>query len=92
MNNFEYGKIMIEEGAIKSLSEWDNKREYLYGTMDRKFDYLWYEDEDGVHFVDRLYSSGIMDDRVKQRESAGELRLDFESIDNAIAWLESKEA
>ena len=91
MDKWEYGRSMLDSGAIKSMTEWDDKREYAYSTMDRKYDYLWYEDSDGIHFCDRLYSDGITDKKVEQRIKDDELRLDFANIDEVIHWIEEKE-
>ena len=84
--NWEYGKAMLEDEQIESLDDWSDKKEYVYSTMDRKFDYLWWEDEKGVHFEDRLYSAGISDDW----KNKDELRLDFKNLDEVIEWIKKK--
>ena len=86
--NWEYGKTMLEDGQIESLDDWSDDKEYIYSIMDRKFDYLWWEDEKGIHFEDRLYSAGIFDDW----KDKDELRLDFKNFDEAIEWIKRKES
>ena len=49
--------------------------------------YLWWKDEKGIHFEDRLYSAGIFDDW----KDKDELRLDFKNLDEAIEWIKRKE-
>lgn len=86
--NWEYGKAMLEDEQIESLDDWSDDKEYVYSIMDRKFDYLWWEDEKGIHFEDRLYSAGISDDW----KDKDELRLDFKNLDEAIEWIKKKES
>lgn len=88
--NWEYGKAMLEEGAIKSLDIWSDDREYVYSTMDKRFDYLWAEDEEGIHFIDRLYHDGIADNLVDIRKKANELELHFKTIEDAKNWINIK--
>lgn len=85
---WEYGNTLLREESIDSLDDWSDKKEYVYSTMDRKYDYLWWEDEEGVHFEDRLYSAGISDDW----KDKDELRLDFKNLDEAIEWIKRKES
>lgn len=84
---WEYGKILLREESIESLDDWSDKKEYVYSTMDRKYDYLWWEDEKGIHFEDRSYSDGISDDW----KDKDELRLDFKNLDEVIEWIKRKE-
>lgn len=86
--NWEYGKAMLKDGQIESLDDWSDKKEYVYSTMDRKYDYLWWEDEKGIHFEDRLYSAGISDNW----RDKDERRLDFKNLDEAIEWIKRKES
>ena len=86
--NWEYGKAMLKDGQIESLDDWSDDKEYVYSIMDRKYDYLWWEDEKGIHFEDRLYSAGISDDW----KDKDELRLDFKNLDEAIEWIKRKES
>lgn len=96
--NWEYGEIMLSEGYIKSLDYWSDDKEYVYKTMDRKFDYLWWEDEEGIHFIDRLYHDYFYDEEVmnqnewiKERRKNNELELLFKTIEEAKEWLNKKE-
>ena len=84
---WEYGKTMLEDGQIESLDDWSDDKEYVYSTMDRKYDYLWWEDEEGIHFEDRLYSSGIIDNWRKKDER----KLNFKNLDEVIEWIKRKE-
>ena len=84
---WEYGKMLLKDKQIESLDNWSDKKEYVYSTMDRKYDYLWWEDEKGIHFEDRLYSAGISDDW----KDKDELRLDFKNLDEVIEWIKRKE-
>lgn len=83
---WEYGNTLLREESIDSLDDWSDKKEYVYSTMDRKYDYLWWEDEKGVHFEDRLYSAGISNDWKEKNE----LRLDFKNLDEVIEWIKRK--
>lgn len=95
---WEYGKIMLDEGYIKSLDNWSDDKEYVYSTMDRKFDYLWWEDEEGIHFIDRLYHD-YSDDKelmnkdnwIRERKENNELELLFKTIEEAKEWVNKKE-
>lgn len=96
--NWEYGEIMLSEGDIESLDNWCDDKEYVYKTMDRKFDYLWWEDEEGIHFIDRLYYDFSDDEEVmntdewlKQRKENNELELHFKTIEEVKEWLNKKE-
>lgn len=93
--NWEYGKTMLDEQAIKSLDDWSDDKEYVYSTMDRKFDYLWAEDEEGIHFVDRLYHDYgdkyiDKDELLKERKEANELELHFKTIKAVKIWINIK--
>lgn len=93
--NWEYGKIMLDEQAIKSLDDWSDDKEYIYSIMDRKFDYLWAEDEEGIHFVDRLYHDYgdeyiDEDELLKERKEANELELYFKTIKAVKRWINIK--
>ena len=85
--NWEYGKAMLEDGQIESLDNWSDDKEYVYSIMNRKFDYVWWEDEKGIHFEDRLYSAEISDDWRDKNER----RLDFKNLDEVIEWIKRKE-
>lgn len=54
--DWEYGKMMLDQGDIESLDEWSDDKEYCCSIMDYKFDYLW-DFSNGIHFIDRLYSA-----------------------------------
>lgn len=95
---WEYGKVMVDEGYIKSLNDWCDDKEDIYKIMDRKFDYLWWEDEKGIHFIDRLYYAFSVDEevmngdkRIKERKENNELELCFKTIKEAKEWLDKKE-
>lgn len=85
---WEYGKTLLREESIESLDDWSDKKEYVYSTMDRKYDYLWWEDEKGIHFEDRLYSAGISDNW----RNKDELKLNFKNLDEVIEWIKRKES
>lgn len=92
--NWEYGKFMLDEGYIKSLNEWSDDKEYVYKTMDENFDYLWWEDEERIHFIDRLYHDYFYDEEdewIKERKENNELELLFKTIEEAKEWLDKKE-
>ena len=88
---WEYGELMLEQGDIESLDNWSDDKEYVYSTMDENFDYMWREDSDGIHFIDRLYSCGIEDETTKERYELNELELHFKTIEEAKEWLDKKE-
>ena len=88
--NWEYGKLMLKLGAIKSLDDWSDDREYVYSIMDKRFDYLWAEDEEGIHFIDRLYHDGIADVLVDIREKTNELVLHFKTFKDVKEWINIK--
>lgn len=98
--NWEYGKIMLEERAIKSLADWSDEREYVYSIMDRKFDYLWWEDEEGIHFIDRLWHDygwnkelleSFEDKTIRERMKTNELELHFKTFEEVKEWIDKKE-
>lgn len=95
---WEYGKIMLDEGYIKSLDYWSDDKEYCYSTMDREFDYLWWEDEEGIHFIDRLYHDYFYDEQIinndnwiKERRKNNELELCFKDFKEVKEWINKKE-
>ena len=93
---WEYGKMLLKEEQIESLDNWSDDKEYAYSIMDRKYDYLWWEDEKGIHFIDRLYhdygNQYINEDELlKKRKEANELELHFKTIEKVIEWLKRKE-
>ena len=93
--NWEYGKAMLKDGQIESLDNWSDEKEYVYNTMDRQFDYLWWEDEKGIHFIDRLYhdygNQYINEDELlKKRKEANELELHFKTVEEVKNWIIKK--
>ena len=91
--NWEYGKAMLKDGQIESLDNWSDEKEYVYSTMDRQFDYLWWEDEKGIHFIDRVYhdyGDKNKDITFIERKLANELELHFETLKDAKNWLNKK--
>lgn len=88
--NWIYGKQMVKEKAIESLKDWSEEKETTISKMDMYLDYLWYEDENGIHFIDRLYSDGIIDNTVKERQKTNELELHFKNIIEVTKYLNDK--
>ncbi len=87
---WEYGKMLLKDKQIESLDNWSDDKEYAYSIMDKQFDYLWWEDEEGIHFIDRLYHDGIVDCLTKKRKREYELQLDFKNVNNVIKWIKEK--
>lgn len=85
---YPYGTMMLEDGIIGSLDEWNDDKERVYGAMDMLYDYLWWEDSEGIHFIDRAYHDGINDEKVEYRRKRNELELNFNSISKALEWLD----
>lgn len=85
---YPYGNLMLQDGVIDSLDNWSDDKERLYGTMDMVYDYLWWEDDKGIHFIDRLYHDGKTDDKTEYRRKRNELELHFSSISKALEWLD----
>ena len=91
--DWEYGKLMLEQGDIDSLDEWSDDKEYVLGTMDQEYDYLWREDDEGIHFVDKLFSDFgniIGDTTMEKRRETNELILHFKNYKEAIDWIKAK--
>ena len=86
---FEYGELMLSQGEINSLAEWSEDKEEVCSVMDREFDYLW-DFSKGIHFIDRLYSYGLCDEKVKERERKGEVELWFGSFDDVRWWIKEE--
>ena len=86
---FEYGELMLSQGNINSLAEWSEDKEEVCSVMDREFDYLW-DFSKGIHFIDRLYSYGLCDEKAEEREKKGEGELWFGSFDDARGWIKEK--
>lgn len=94
MSKWMYGETMLEQGDIESLDDWSDQKEYVYSTMDERFDYLWDEDENGIHFIDRLRGTGVYDpeDIVgEERERNGTLELRFKNLDEVEKWIKEHE-
>lgn len=92
---WEYGKALLGDDQLDSLNNWSDDKEYIYSTMDKKFDYLWWEDKEGIHFIDRLYhdygNQYINEDELlKNRKEANELELHFKTIEEVKKWLIKK--
>lgn len=93
MNKWLYGEMMLEQGDIESLDSWSDQKEYVYSTMDERFDYLWSEDADGIRFTDRVRGSGCYDPKDatgNEREENGTLELHFKSLDEVEQWIEEQ--
>lgn len=89
-NKWLYGETLLKQGDLKSLDDWSDQKEYVYQIMDEEFDYLWDEDENGIHFVDRVRGTGdyIPDDELgNQREADGTLELHFNNLDEVEKWI-----
>ena len=98
--DWEYGKLMLEQEDIESLDNWSDDKEYVYSTMDRKFDYLWWEDEKGIHFIDRLWHDygwnkelleSFEDKTIRERMKTNELELHFKTFEEVKEWIDKKE-
>ena len=90
---WEYGGRMLEDGQIESLDDWSDDKEYVYSIIDEVFDYLWWEDEKGIHFIDRVYhdyGDKNKDITFIERKLANELELHFETLKDAKNWLNKK--
>ena len=94
MSKWMYGETMLEQGDIESLDDWSDQKEYVYSTMDQIFDYLWNEDENGIHFIDRVRGTGHYyseDTTGEERERNGTLELWFKDLDEVEKWIEEHE-
>ena len=94
MGKWMYGETMLEQGDIESLDDWSDQKEFVYSTMDERFDYLWDEDEDGIHFIDRLRGTGVYDPEDimgEERERNGTLELRFKNLDEVEEWIKEHE-
>ena len=93
--NWEYGQEMIKLGFLDTLENWSNIKEYIYSTMDRVFDYLWEENNDGtLTFIDRAYMDREytgLDEQAEIRKRNGELILNFNSEIEVIEWINKKQ-
>lgn len=89
---WEYADRLLETEVImpEEYQNWNDNKEKYYSEMDMVYDYLWYENENGIHFIDRLYSDGIEDDVVKKRRENNELELHFKDFDEIDKWIKSK--
>lgn len=90
MGKWMYGEEMLEQEDIESLDDWSDQKEFVYSTMDYEFDYLWDEDENGIHFVDRVRGIGVNnpdDELGNRREADGTLELHFKNLDEVEQWL-----
>ena len=59
--------------------------------MDRIFDYLWFEDENGIYFKDRLRGTGVYDpddETGDRRELEGTVELHFNNLEEVEQWIE----
>lgn len=91
MSKWMYGEAMVRQGDIESLDDWSDQKEYVYSTMDQIFDYLWDEDENGIHFIDRVRGTGVYDpedETGNQREADGTLELHFKNLEAVERWIE----
>ncbi len=94
MSKWMYGEVMLEQEDIESLDDWSDQKEYVYSTMDERFDYLWNEDENGIHFIDRLRGTGYYDpedEMGNEREANGTLELHFKNLDEVEEWIKEHE-
>lgn len=87
---WEYGNIMLEDEAIESLDEWSDDKEFCSSIMDREFDYLWDYSKGKIHYIDRIYSSGELDDKARERMANNEAELWFDSFDDVKTWIDKK--
>ena len=92
---WDYGEFLVKDGQLESLNNWSNLKEVILFEMDRNFGYLWWEDEEGIHFIDRLYhdygNQYINEDELlKNRKEANELELHFKTIEEVKNWLIKK--
>lgn len=90
VNDWEYGKIMLKDKVIKSLDDWSDDKEMAYSIMDRKFDYLWWEENGEIWFEDRLYQSfqgDEWDEIIEERMANGTLKIGFENYDDVFRWI-----
>ena len=84
---YPYGEIMLKQGDIKSMDEWDPDKEFCCAVMDRKFDYLW-DFSKGITFVDRQYHDGNIDEMAKARIERHEETLKFNSFAQVRRWIQ----
>ena len=76
-NNWPYGKELLSDEIISSLSDWSDEKEYVLGTMDQVYDYRWdIRDNGKVIFTDRVDETDV---------------LAFDSLADTAAWLEERE-
>lgn len=89
-NDWEYGNVMLKKGMLDSLDDWSDEKELVLSTMDELFDYIWYENKNGFHFIDKYYSEGIIDIIVEKRILKKEERMHFNTLADARKWLIKK--
>ena len=93
MGKWEYAERLLDEEVItrEEFDNWNNDKEKYYGRMDMTYDYLWDEDDNEIHFVDRLYSDGIEDEITERRREKGELELRFTNFAEVAEWIKKQE-
>ena len=98
-SNWEYGKMLLEDDQIESLDNWSKEKDEALYIMDNDFDYLWYEDEKGIHFIDRLWHDygwnkelleSFEDKTIRERMKTNELELHFKTINEIFEWIDNK--
>ena len=57
---YNYGMIMLAQGDIDSMDEWNDDKEMAYSIMDQWFDYVW-DDTNGLRFLDRQWTDCMFD-------------------------------
>lgn len=90
ISKWDYGTSLLKRGILDSLDDWSDEKELVLSVMDELFDYIWYENKNGFHFIDKYYSEGIIDIIVEKRIHRKEARMHFNTLSDARKWLIKK--
>ena len=91
---YEYAERLFDSDIItlEEYHNWNDDKEKYFSIMDMTYDYLWQEDESGIHFTDRYFSDGDEDEIVRERRKNNELELHFNNFNEVDEWIKRKEA
>lgn len=89
--NYIYGSILLKDGTIDSLDDWNMEKEINLRFVDQVLDYLWEIKDDGsIRLIDRGYNDGIDDGTTEIRTATNELELTFKDFNELSRWITKK--
>lgn len=89
--NYIYGNILLKDGVIDSLDDWNMEKEINLRFVDQVLDYLWEIKDDGsIRLIDRGYNDGIDDRTTEIRTATNELELTFKDFNELSRWITKK--